>query len=137
MLERDGAPADTKVRRPRRIEVLLDQRVLDDAPTSVTSDALPVEDYRRFALYLRTLSAGAPTTVQYIVEFLEPRSGKWHRYNEGVFASLYYEDTATATEQDDIYVGYCLGRALRVRAVGTGTTASLTFTVSVAVELFD
>lgn len=137
MLGKDELPEAPSVRRPRRIEVLLDQRVLDDAPTSVTSDALPCEDYRRFALYLRTKSAGAPTTVQYIVEFLEPRSGVWHKYNEGVFASLYYEDTAVATEQDDIYVGYALGRALRVRAVGTGTTASLTFTCSVAVELFD
>jgi len=137
MMDRDGPPTGVGVRRPRRIEVLLDQRVLDDAPTQVVSDALPVEDYRRFALYLRTKSASTPTTVQYIVEFLEPRSGVWHKYNEGVFASLYYEDTAVATEQDDIYTGYCLGRALRVRAVGTGTTSSATFTVSAAVELFD
>jgi len=53
MMDRDGPPTGVGVRRPRRIEVLLDQRVLDDAPTQVVSDALPVEDYRRFALYLR------------------------------------------------------------------------------------
>src|SRR3990167_4315111 len=41
MMDRDGPPTGVGVRRPRRIEVLLDQRVLDDAPTPVVSDALP------------------------------------------------------------------------------------------------
>src|SRR3990167_2764088 len=137
MMDRDGPPTGVGVRRPRRIEVLIDQVVLDDAPTAYTSRSVQTEDYRRFALYLRTKSASTPTTVQYIVEFLEPESGVWHKYNEGVFASLYYEDTAVATEQDDIYTGYCLGRAPRGRAGGAGTTSSATFTVSAAVELFD
>jgi hypothetical protein len=134
----DHLPVDqrTLVARSEGIIPLIDQVVLDDAPTSYTSRAIPCGAYRHFGLYLRIKSASTPTTVQIFVDFLDELSGLWHVYKQGLFASLIYEDQDVATEQQEIFNGDLAGRSMRVRAVGTGTTSAATFTVSAAVELW-
>lgn len=128
---------DHAIIRSERQATLIDQVVLNAVVTSFTSPQVLTGPYRKFTLYLRIKSSGAPTTVQFIVEFLSERSGKWHTYKQGLFASLYYEDADTATEVDEMFSGDCAGRAMRIRAVGTGTSATLTFTVSASVEFSD
>lgn len=125
----------TGILRSKDVLRLIDEVVLNAETTTYTSKDFPCGAYRRFALFLRTLSSGTPTTVQYKVQFLNANTGLWHDYNQGPFASLYYEDGDTSTEVDDCYDGEVLGRAIRVVAVGTGTGASDTFTVSAAVDL--
>ena len=124
------------VARSKDIILLADQRVLNDLITSFVTDGFPSGDFRFFALYLRLKSASTPTTIQFIVQFLEPTSGLWHTYNQGIFATLFYEDTEVATEIQECYEGICLGTAMRIRAVGVGTTSSATFTTSIAVGLW-
>lgn len=128
---------DQKLVRPKGLTRVIDSVVLDDDPTSYTSDSILSGAFRRFALFLSVLSTSTPTTVQFTVEFYEPNEGRWHKYSEGVFASLYYEDTVTTTRQDDVYVGYVCSRAMRVKAVGTGTDSSKKFTISASVDFFN
>jgi len=138
VVQRAGpALQDSALVRSEEIRRLLDQVVVG-ATTTRISDPVQCGPFRRFTLYLRIKSTGTGThVVQVIVEFLDRWSGKWHQYNQGPFASLFYEDTATATEVDDVYEGMCAGREMRVRLVGTNTTSSLYFTMSVAVEFFN
>lgn len=139
MVQATGRPEkqDEALVRSDEVLRLIDQEVVGALATRISRD-VECGPYRRFALYLRIASTGTGThVVQVIVEFLEPQSMKWHTYNQGLFASLYYEDTVTATEKDDVYEGLCAGRRMRVRLVGTNTSASLYFTISVAVEFFN
>ncbi len=135
--EHKPVPLDQSIMRSEDIVRLLDQGVLNALNTSLRSDSIPTQGFRHFALFLRIKSASTPTTVQIIVEFLEPSSGRWTKYNTGLFAALFYEDQDTATEVDDVFVGDVAGRQMRIRIVGVGTTASATFTVSVAVDLYN
>ena len=115
---------------------LIGQLVLDAVTTSHNSDSVICGAFRKFALHVRVLSAGAPTTVQFIVQFLNEVDGLWSTYKQGLFASLFYEDTDTATEVQECFVGDVLGRQMRVRVVGVGTDAANTFTVSAVLDLW-
>lgn len=115
---------------------LINQLVLNAVVTSYDSDGILCGAFRKFALHVRVLSSGAPTTVQFIVQFLNESDGLWSTYKQGVFASLFYEDADTATEVQECFVGDVLGRQMRVRVVGTGTDAANTFTVSAVLDLW-
>jgi hypothetical protein len=128
---------DHVIARSREIVVVLDQ-VIVNATTERISRALGVGAFRHFTLYLRIGSTGSGShIVQVIPQFLEPRSGIWHDFRQGIFASLVFEDTVHATERQYVYRGDNLGREMRVRLEGTNTTGSLYFTVSAAVELYN
>ena len=128
--------ADIKVRSKEPL-LLLDKALVGSV-TSYNSDGVHVSPYRHFVVYLRILSGGTGAQVlQVIPQFLEPESGKWHDYLEGVWASAFWEDVDTATEKDVVLHGDCVGREFRLRLVGTSTSSSLTFTVSAAVEFYE
>ena len=126
---------EATVRSEEQIE-LIDQVVLNDVVTTVTSPPVPCAAFRKFALYLRVKSAGTPTTVQFIVQFANEPQGPWHKYAVGPFVSLYYEDTDTATEQQELLVGDVAGRSIRIYVIGTDTSAASTFTVSAVLGLW-
>ena len=131
------AAVDSAIVRSKGIRRLLDQVVVGAVITRI-SDPVETAPFRHFTLYLRIKSTGTGAHVlRAVLEWLEPASGLWHAYNQDLFASLYYEDTATATEVDDVFSGDCVGREMRVRLVGTSTTSSLYFTVSAAVEFYN
>ena len=115
---------------------LIGQLVLNAVTTSHNSDGILCGAFRKFALHVRVLSAGTPTTVQFIVQFLNEVDGLWSTYKQGLFASLFYEDADTATEVRECFIGDVLGRQMRVRVVGVGTDAANTFTVSAVLELW-
>ncbi len=120
------------VRSKDIIQLFEKVRVNDTVPR--ISDGVVCEAFRRFLLYLKIKSTGAPTTIRYEVQFLEPRSGAWCSYNQGVFAALYYEDGDTATEVNECFEGECMGREFRVKITGVGTTSVAYFVTSVSVE---
>lgn len=122
--------------RDLRPQLALDQVVLNNVNTSLASGPINVARGREFALFLRLASSGTPTTLQVIVEFREWWSKRWHKLDEGVFASLFFEDTELATEIDRLYTGRVVAEEMRVRIVGSGTTAANTFTVSAAIGLW-
>ena len=128
---------DHSIVRTEEVVQLLDQ-VAVNASDPEPSRSVQSGPFRHFALFLRIKSAGTGAHIfQVIPQFLEPRSGVWHDYLEGLFASLFFEDTVHATERTYVFRGDCLGREFRVRLAGTSTTGSLYFTVSAAVELYN
>jgi hypothetical protein len=101
------------------------------------SKALATGPYRKFGLFVYIDSTGAPTDIRITVEFLDKITGRWHTYKQGLFASLYYEDTDTASGLAECFQGECLGRDMRVKLTGTACTTAAYFNVDVSVELYN
>ena len=114
--------------------VQLFDRLKVNNTTERLSDALPCREFREFLLYVYIDSTGAPTTLQIKVQYLDRWTGKWHTYKQGLFASLFYEDTDVASGVHECFSGEVMGREMRVTLTGVGTTGSAYFNVSVAVE---
>ena len=114
---------------------LFDGELVQDTRNHV-SDAVECGAFRHFNLNLNIDSTSTPTDLRIQVQFLDTQSGKWHTYKQGLFASLYYEDTDTASGILEMFSGECAGRAMRIVLTGTGTTSSAYFTVSASVEFW-
>jgi len=127
---------DSDVFRSQNILVLWDQLVVNDTVERY-SEACQVGSFRKFALYLRVYAETTPTTLQLVPQFLEPRSGLWHDMLQGIFASLFFEDTVHNTERQYVFHGDCAGREFRLKAVGVGTASSTYFILSAAVEFYN
>lgn len=138
-------PQNGLVERSEEVIRLHDQVLVNDALARY-SNGIPVGPFRKFALYLRIKYTGSADTnvVQVIPQFLEPNSGVWHDHLEGIWASMYFEDTVHTTERDYVFTGDCIGREFRVELLGgkassSGNvpTASNYYTVSAAVEFYN
>ena len=137
VLEDDPERQKGGLLRSRDVATLFDAVVVNATLTRISKDVRS-SPFRRFALYIDVDSAGVDAhIVQIIVEFLNPITGKWHSYLQDVFASLFYEDTVTADGVQEVFTGLVMGDSLRVRLVGTNTTASLTYTLNIGVEFFN
>ena len=105
--------------------------------TEQISESVPCAPFRKFGLYIDCDSTGSPTTIQYKVQFLDRWTGKWFTHKQGLFASLFYEDTDTASGIFECFTGDVLGRAMRVTLTGVGTTGSAYFTTSVSLDFWN
>lgn len=108
-----------------------------NSTTPQYSDPVACAAFRHFSLFLYLDSTSTPTTIHIEVEFLDPWTSKWHTYKQGPFASLYYEDGDTASGIWECFTGFCLGRQMRVKLTGAGTTGAAYFTVSAGVDLWN
>jgi hypothetical protein len=121
--------------RPLEPIQLFDKEVVNDT-TARLSDAIECAPYRHFGLYIYIDSTSTPTDIHIEVEFLDRWSGRWHSLKQDVFASLYYEDADTASGLAECFYGMCMGRQIRVKLTGSGTTSSAYFTVSIGLDLW-
>jgi len=81
-------------------------------------------------------STGAPTNVRILAQFSHDGL-VWWDFEEGLWASLYWEDTDTAAGIHKTYLLPCGGHDwVRFRAIGTGTAANATFDVRVWLRAF-
>jgi hypothetical protein len=116
---------------------LIDAIRLDNDPTFYNSAALDVEGYAMVALLVAIDSTLAPTDVRIVVQFSDDGGTTWWDYEEGFWASLYWEDTATATEIHKAFVLPVAGfDSMRICAVATGTDAGNYFDVTVKARPF-
>jgi len=116
---------------------LIDAIRLDNDPTFYNSAALDVEGYAMVALLVAIDSTLAPTDVRIVVQFSDDGGTTWWDYEEGFWASLYWEDTATATEIHKAFVLPVAGfDVMRICAVATGTNAANYFDVTVKARPF-
>jgi hypothetical protein len=123
--------------RPDDIETIITARVFNNVLTALNSPGIDTRRRRRFLLFLDVDSANSPTTIQFIVQFSDDEGVDWFDYKQGLFASLFYEDTDTASGIKECFSGECAGRLFRLRAVAVGTTAPNTFTVTARVEFLN
>jgi len=93
--------------------------------------------FRKFLLFLKIKSTSSPTNMRVIVQFLNPVDGQWYDYPQGLFASLYYEATDTASEILECFSCDCLAREVRIAVVGVGTDSTNYFTIAPCIEFMN
>lgn len=123
--------------RRSSIATLIDGVVFDADPTSYNSEKQDCDHYRRFLLFLNIDSTNTPTTIQFIPQFSDDGGTTWYDYVQGIFASMFYEDTDVASGIKECFSGECAGRDFRLRAVAVGTDGTNTFTVTAKIAFFN
>ena len=116
--------------------VLLPDTVIDGTPAFVNSNSHIVTGYGALRVYIYVLSTGAPTDVRVLPQFSPNNGAAWFDFEEGLWASLFWEDTDTAAPgiRKD-YQLPCAGEDLvRFRVTTTGAGPGATFTVSIRVR---
>ncbi len=124
---------DEAVWRSKAVVDIFTEHNIDDT-TERFSESIYCAGFRSFTLYLEIDSTTTPTTLQVKVQFLNPNSGQWHTYKQGLFAALFWEDTDVADGVREMFSGDAAGREMRITLTGVGTTGSAYFTVSASVE---
>ena len=114
--------------------LLLDAVLFNDSLTSQNSAAIDCSGFRRFRLILTMVSDNTPTDIQFIPQFSNDGGVTFHSFLQGLFASLFFEDTVMSSEITEVYSGEVNGSSFRLRVVATGTTATSTFKVTARVE---
>ena len=111
---------------------------LDAVPTNANSAAYDVSGCTGAAVHIFIDSTGAPTDVRVLAQFTDDTAAVlWHDFEEGLWASLFWEDSDTASGIRKAYTLPISGEStLRFRTVGTGTAAGATFAVVVKFRAF-
>jgi hypothetical protein len=111
--------------------------VLSAAPTQYTSAAYDITSTTGAWVNIFIDSTGAPTNVRILAQFSHDGGLHWYCFEEGLWASLFWEDTDTAAGIYKTYLLPCGGQDLvRFQAIGTGTGAGATFAVQVWFRAF-
>jgi len=111
--------------------------VLDNDPTEYSSQPLDVSGESALWVLIGIESTGTPTNIRIQAQISHDDGTSWWDFEEGLWASLYWEDTDTATAIQKAYLLPVGGvDMIRIRAIGTGTDANNTFTVIVLARAF-
>lgn len=116
------------------IITLIDGVTFNNTTTASNSNAQDCYSYRYFLLYLNIDSTNAPTDIQFLIQYSDDGGTTWYDYRQGLFASLFYEDTVVAAGILECFSGEVMGRTIRLRVVATGTTSTATFLVTAKIE---
>lgn len=122
--------------RPKETLQLFQNEVVNDTIPRI-SDGIECAPFRKFGLYVFIDSTGAPTTLRIEVEFLDRWTGQWYTFKQGPFAAMFWEDGDTASGIYECFTGDVLGRAMRVKLTGVGTSSQAYFTVSIGVDFWN
>jgi hypothetical protein len=111
--------------------------VLAATPTTYTSPAYDIGSTTGAWVCIFVDSTGAPTDVRILVQFSHDEGTTWWDFEEGLWASMFWEDADTASGIHKTYLLPCGGQNLmRFRTIGTGTGAGATFAVRVLFRAF-
>jgi hypothetical protein len=133
------------VEKGRRVELISTQdewtlaihTVLSAAPTTTISPALDITSTTGAWVCVFIDSTGQPTNVRILAQFSHDGGVTWWDFEEGLWASLYWEDVDTGSGIHKTYLLPCGGQDLaRFQAIGTGTSAGNTFAVQVWFRAF-
>jgi len=131
--------------RPRTVEIISTADewttaidvVLSDAPTVINSAPYDITSVTGAWVLIFIDSTAVPTNVRVLVQFSHDAGVTWWDYEEGLWASLFWEDTDTASGIRKTYLLPCGGHdTMRFRVVGTGTSAANRFDVRVLLRPF-
>lgn len=118
---------------------LFDREVINDT-VARASQGVICAPFRKFGLYVHvdsTYEQVGTYTLHIEVEFLDRWTGQWYTHKQGLFAALFYEEVDTALGIYECFTGDVLGRAMRVKLTGLGTTDAIYFTVSIGVDFWN
>jgi hypothetical protein len=117
--------------------LLVDDIRIDDDPTTYTTAAVSTKGWSALWMFVKIDSTLSPTDLRILAQFSIDGGNTWYDYEEGLWASLYWEDTDTATEILKAYLLPCGGvDQVRFVLTGTGTDAANYFDVNMVVRQF-
>ncbi len=116
--------------------MLFDKARIGDNEVVLASEVLDAGNYRKFTLFLNIDSTGAPTTIQIEVQFRDPNRNSWHTYKQGLFASLFYEDTDVANVIYECFTGDLPSEYMRLFATVAGGAAGAYFDVTASADFW-
>ena len=132
-----GIPVDGLLATEAAWTTLIDAIRIDDAPTFYNSALMDVAGYSAVWVLIDIDSTLAPTDLRVLAQFSDDAGGTWWDFEEGLFASLYWEDTDTAAGINKTFLLPCGGiDDIRIRIVGTGTDATNFFDCTVLARAF-
>ena len=133
----DSVPVDEVLRTEAAWTTLVDDIRIDDAPTSYDSAGMDITDYNAVWILIDIDSTLAPTTLRVLAQYTHDGGTTWWDFEEGLWASLFWEDTDTAAGINKAYLLPCGGiDEIRIRLVGAGTDATNYFDVTVLARSF-
>jgi hypothetical protein len=135
--ENNPIPADEVVRCEADWTTLMNAQVFDNVTTTADSNPHNTFEWSAMWVYVYVLSAGAPTDVRVQAQFQDGLGNNWWDFEEGLWASLYWEDTDTAAGIRKVFLLPCGGVwNVRFRVTATGTGVANTFTVTIRARNF-
>lgn len=112
-------------------------QVFNAVLTAYNSDAIDVEGWNALNVLIEVESTLAPTDVRVLAQVSHDGGATWWDFEEGLWASLFWEDTDTATAIHKAYLLPLAGHDLvRFRVIATGTDANNRFEVTVLARAF-
>ena len=130
-------PVDVRTVTEATWTTLLADTLLDGTPAVVNSNSLDVSGQGALWMQIFIDSVGAPTDARIIAQFSHNNGANWSDFVEGLWSSLYWEDTATAASIRQMFLLPCGGQDLvRFRVVTTGTAPGATFTIGIRARAF-
>ncbi len=116
---------------------VIDAVRLDNDPTFFNSAAIDSDGWSAAWVLINIDSTLAPTDIRVVAQFSDDVGMTWWDFVEGLWASLYWEDTGTAAGIRRAFLLPLGGIDLfRIRAVATGTNAGNFFDVTVRARSF-
>lgn len=110
---------------------------IDDDPTAYYSNGMDVTAWSAVWVLIDIDSTLAPTHLRILAQWSYDSGATWWDFEEGLWASLGWEDTDTAARINKAYLLPCGGIDLiRIGAIGTGTDATNFFDVTVRARQF-
>lgn len=130
-------PGDVQVVTDTAWTTIIDGVRLDDDPTAYNSPAQNVEGWSAVWVLVLIDSTLNPTDIQILAQFSDDAGTTWWDFVEGLWGSLFWEDTDTASGLRTSWL-LPLGGIdhFRIRAVATGSDATNYFNVTVRVRAF-
>ena len=115
--------------------ILFNQVVVSNSPSVITSNPVyPL--FAPFVLYVYIDSTGTGDQVLTLTwQYWDERSGRWYTLDEGIWATLSFEDVDTASGLARCFHGEFSGKSARLVATCADGSSSLYFTVSAYLDL--
>lgn len=128
---------DKTVKSEAAWTTMIDGTVFDAAPTSENSANMSVTEFAGAWVLLDIDSTLAPTDITFTPQFSDDSGTTYYDFQEGIWASMVFEDTQTAS---GIKKAFHLPLAgiddWRISVVTTGTDATNKFTVTVKARAY-
>ena len=116
---------------------LIDGVRIDDDPTAFNGPSFPVGGFNAMWVLIDIASTLAPTHLRVLAQFSDDGGTTWWDFEEGLWASLGWEDTDTASGINKAFMLPFGGIDLmRIRIIGTGTDATNFFDVTILGRTF-
>lgn len=130
-------PVDEIIRAEPAWTTLMNGQLFNNVVTAANSLVHNIEGYGATWVHVYVISAGAPTDIRVLAQYSDDGGTTWWDFEEGLWASLTWEDTDTAAGIRKAYLLTCGGQDLvRFRVICNGTTAVNTFICTIRCRSF-